>query len=384
MNTLYVRVVQIPGVFVMSRSILQALCPVLSFTLLACGAQVREDSNTSLDGVETPDPPPRVLSVTPPSGQACSVDAAGDVLCFSPGATTTPVLRDGTKAFTSSSTVLSVSGRNRHSCAVLSDGTAHCWGGGVAVMEAVLADPLEPPRVANLEAVAAISAGRSHSCALSTEGDVYCWGSNAGAQLGAPTASLESNVPLQVSGLDRAVLIAAGGDHSCAIVAGGYVACWGDNPWLQLGVADIEQSLSPIVLDRQALALDTGLDTTCVVQLDRRVACWGADFGSQSYTADARVVEGIANAIDVAVGRDHACALLLDGSVSCWGNGNTAQLGNGVEPTRRGAETVAGLASVNAIAAGGDVTCARLDSGEHMCWGGYFPQPDPNLVPAGS
>jgi alpha-tubulin suppressor-like RCC1 family protein len=77
---------------------------------------------------------------------------------------------------------------NPHTCAVLEDGTARCWGNGplgdgtesarstpVAVLEAVDGSPLT--------GVTQIGAGGDHTCAL-VEGTIRCWGGNFGGQLG--------------------------------------------------------------------------------------------------------------------------------------------------------------------------------------------------------
>src|SRR3989442_4248201 len=82
--------------------------------------------------------------------------------------------------------------------------------------------------------VNSIATGYFHSCAVVPGGTVLCWGSNGFGELGNGTFT-DSPVPIPVSGITPAVAVTVGFNHGCALIAGGTVECWGYNAAGQLG-----------------------------------------------------------------------------------------------------------------------------------------------------
>lgn len=81
-----------------------------------------------------------------------------------------------------------------------------------------------------------IVAGTEHFCARGENGSVTCWDENAHGQAGAPTELCVEFVyggckvkPTRVRLDAKATAISAGGEHSCAVLEDGGVACWGNN-----------------------------------------------------------------------------------------------------------------------------------------------------------
>ena len=174
-----------------------------------------------------------------------------------------------------------------------------------------------------------------HSCALLAGGAVKCWGNNYDGELG-NGSNADSNVPVTVTGISTATALAVGDDHSCALLAGGAVQCWG--AWRQARQWHHDQ----IPIRRSPSA---GLATlrplrprgwfSCALLASGAVQCWGQNSlasWAMGLVRDSNIpvsVTGISTAVAIAAGWSHACAALRSGSVQCWGWNAIGQLGNG-------------------------------------------------------
>ena len=199
--------------------------------------------------------------------------------------------------------------------------------------------------------------------------------------------------------------IAAGNQHTCAILDNSSVKCWGFNASGQLGLGNTNNrgdgsnqmgdNLTAIDLGsgRTATSITTGTGYTCVLLDDDSVKCWGrADYGqlgagkTEEYNEpDASPIAlgtGI-TATAIASGYFHTCAILDNSSIKCWGLNDSGQLGIG--DTSNFGDGVNGLGSneivdlptvdlgagrtTRAITAGDSHTCALLDNFSVKCWG---------------
>ena len=115
--------------------------------------------------------------------------------------------------------------------AVLSTGEARFWGplrGPWAEDDGHFSDvPVEVPELTD---AVEISKAHFHDCALLSGGSVKCWGSQGGGRLGNGLTDSDGAVPpVSVVGINDAVAISTGMYHSCALLSGGSVRCWGFN-----------------------------------------------------------------------------------------------------------------------------------------------------------
>jgi alpha-tubulin suppressor-like RCC1 family protein len=118
--------------------------------------------------------------------------------------------------------------------------------------------------------------------------------------------------------------------HSCALINGGTIKCWGfQGSYGQLGNGSLTSSTSPVS------------------------------------------VSGISNAIQITAGENHNYALLSDYTVKCWGENRYGQLGDGTKTTRTTPVLVTDLSDVKQVSAGRGHTCALLNAGTVKCWSLY-------------
>jgi len=102
-----------------------------------------------------------------------------------------------------------------------------------------------------LSRITAVSAGEGHSMALDANGYVYCWGDNKYGQLGNGcidpcTTPVRVVGPNDVGYLENIIAISAGYWHSLAIDVNGTVWAWGKTKDGRLGLADMAYATSYI------------------------------------------------------------------------------------------------------------------------------------------
>ncbi|ACY12809.1 Alpha-tubulin suppressor and related RCC1 domain- containing protein-like protein [Haliangium ochraceum DSM 14365] len=306
-----------------------------------------------------------------------------------------------------------------HTCVLTGEGKVRCWGenqygqlgygnlqdiGGAATHLPYTAGDVPLPEPARQ-----LVAGYDHTCALLESGLIYCWGKNNFGQLG---YNRDDNVgdgePVTSAGYvtlgGLATKIAAGGNHTCAILEGGFLRCWGENTYGQLGlghsnpIGDNENVFAAgnvelgdgVVVEDIAL----GFSHTCALLAGGGMRCWGYNghgqlgYGHDDNLGDNESLETQGNVAvpgpvrKIVAGGQHTCALLQNNKLRCWGDGGDGRTGygerNGTNPAygddpgelpNGSLDDIDTGADVTDVVAGGAHTCALLSNGALKCWG---------------
>lgn len=191
-----------------------------------------------------------------------------------------------------------------------------------------------------------IAAGSQHTCAVLGGGALECWGADTAGQATPPAGAFYH--------------VAAGYDFSCAIgndgdtSDGGPISCWGGDAYNQASPPS----------GSEFIQIGAAGYTACARDADWNLTCWG----SGGYTEDDPVY-------DFSVGISHLCALTSGGVMACQGFDYYGQVS--------GANAAGGTWAD--VAAGATWTCAIRESadasdGSIQCWG----QPDALGAPSGA
>jgi alpha-tubulin suppressor-like RCC1 family protein len=238
--------------------------------------------------------------------------------------------------------------------------------------------------------IAELAIGRLHACQRLENGVVECWGYNGSGERGDEgTGTTSERERRGVPGLpSKAISIAVGRSHSCAVLDNGKLYCWGDNLNGQLGAPGTEPRKKPVevVGITGAKAVAAGGFATCVVMADGTARCFGDNIWGQlgSGSSDERIVTtpadviGLSNAaaLDLAgpSTSDHACALLTDRTARCWGNNERFTLGIDLPQLQQPQYSaspigVRGAEAILAIQTSQNATCALRTGKAIDCWG---------------
>jgi alpha-tubulin suppressor-like RCC1 family protein len=322
-----------------------------------------------------------------------------------------------------------------HTCAILDDGTVHCWGAlspalGYPENYDSVGDDEDPSVVGAVflgsgRTATALSTGPSHTCAILDDGNVLCWGDGSHGKLGyGNTTDIgDTESPAAAGTVDlgagrTATAISAGSDHTCAILDDGNVLCWGFYSGGRLGhpypigadaypedIGDDETPASAGPVDigagRTATAIAADGSTTCAILDDASLRCWGALYSDSDLWVGDDETPGSVPPVNlgasrtakaVTIGDDHVCAIVDDGTVRCWGYhyqsgelghpGVTEPIGDDEAAGSLGPVDIGAGRTATSISASGTTTCVVLDDGTTRCWGVhlYGALGNPNLT----
>jgi alpha-tubulin suppressor-like RCC1 family protein len=264
-------------------------------------------------------------------------------------------------------------------CAVMDSGAMKCLGNnfeghlgnGTVVTNGY--PTLDPTLVVSLAGATAASSFSFDTCAVVAGGLVACWGATYYDMLGRNAPPDYTAVPILLSDITGATAVAAGSGHTC-VLAGGVARCFG-SAWAN---GSPTSSVDPVTVasTNGSTAISAGEHHTCVIT-GGIAECWGNDLngalgrptnypGAQETAAP---VTGLGPVTAIAAGADSSCAVRADTTVWCWGLNTYGQLGNGTTGGYSQEPVPTGISGAIAVAEGYDHACALLQGGVVKCWG---------------
>lgn len=346
---------------------------------------------------------PAVLPETVSAGRdhTCAIDTLGQPWCWGNG--TFGQLGDGDMtgtdkwqpvAVTGSLTATTISAGGFHTCALVGNQVAWCWGddnsGQLGDNNPTTFTSYQPRMVAGNHAFKAISAGGEHTCALDSAGKAWCWGSDDHGQVGDGNADQSDKyAPVAVAGDHTFATISAGWAATCAVDTAGHAWCWGEDQAGQLGDGDTggTSKSEPVAVagGHSFATISAGAGHTCALDVTGAAWCWGEDQFKQTGGSSLNVSPAIVHYEPVAVsgghtfatisaGAYHNCAVDTSSHAWCWGENQDGRLGDGDTTGTDSLDplAVSGGHTFAAISAGDRHTCAIDTSGHAWSWGWFY------------
>lgn len=246
---------------------------------------------------------------------------------------------------------------------------------------------LEP---VGIDQVTGIAGGLYHIVAVKKDGTVWTWGRNDDLQLGnreLADKKINSERPVQVTGITNAIQVSASAKTSFALLADGTIRAWG------MGNSGMTGDGGPLTGDMTTARISgrptpvtvKGIDNAIAVAgamallADGTVVTWGSGKqgrlgnGTTDHAAAPVPVPALKNIVAIAGYEEGALALQADGSVWAWGKNYKGQLGNGTRGNIMNEHSalplkVPGIQHAIALAAG-NTSFALLKDGSIKAWG---------------
>jgi alpha-tubulin suppressor-like RCC1 family protein len=265
--------------------------------------------------------------------------------------------------------------RDDHACGIAAGGRAFCTGlngNGQLGDGSTESRHGAPAEVAGGLVFESISAGAGHTCGVVSGGDVQCWGLAEGGALGA-LFDEDRTTPIRVPLNARFRSVSAMWQYTCALTAAGEAWCWGD----VAGTYTYGAAPARFAPDLSFAALTAGWYQVCAITQAGKAWCWGFNDRGQLGTGtpddefheEPSPVSGDHAFTDISSGVGHVCGVTVAGEIWCWGSNDFGQLGNGTTDGSAVPIRVSGGHVFEAVSAGDLHTCGLTLSSEVWCWG---------------
>lgn len=246
-------------------------------------------------------------------------------------------------------TVIAISAGGAHTMALASDGTVCTWGinqsgqlGNNSTLNQALPVAVNVTSgisALNGKTVTAISAGADYSLTLASNGKVYAWGRNGEGQLGNPSVSIQSSLPVAVNTVagdsslagKTITAITSGSYHGMALASDGSLSAWGYNYYGQLGNNTKVPSTLPVLVNvssglsslagKTIASIAVSGATSMALASDHSLSLWGSASAGELGTNST-----VDSPVPVSVSQASGISALYGQSVIAVASGNSAHV----------------------------------------------------------
>jgi len=257
--------------------------------------------------------------------------------------------------------IIDIDAGNKHSIALRSDGGILVWGDNSfgQLADDQLPKSLYPILLTTLNNAEQVAAGDNFNLAVLQDKSLVAWGENSSGQLGIGGSNQKQDITI-VTGADNIRSLSAGAEHVLALQENGNVLVWGSNQTGQLGIGNTENQETPVPLDfigAKVIQLAAGSNHSVALLEDGKVMAWGDNsFGqlgiatSESVMSPTMVVNSaqveLTEIVSIAAGKNFTVAVDNTGNILSWGDNSLGQL-NGKASVKTGKVMLADKFDVN-------------------------------------
>ena len=284
-----------------------------------------------------------------------------------------PILIDGLND------VIDISAGSDYVLALLSDSTVKSFGrNGVGQLGVGSVNPFEfiPMIIPGINTAIAIGAGFDHGAIVLGDGTIRTFGFNGFGSLGDGT-NVDSNVPVTVLNIDNAVNVTGMNNATIVLLDNGQLKSFGQGAGNgRLGSGEYIDSNVPVdvIGIDYAVAISSNQVSTSVLQSDGRVVSFGSNFfgllGICQNTFFSTLTETLVSDVqDTQGGQEFTLFLKNDGTVLSVGQNNAGQLGIGSFENQIIPTPIPGLSNVTQISCGSFHSIVLLADGTVRTFG---------------
>ena len=277
----------------------------------------------------------------------------------------------------------SVSTFLNHSAGIMTDGSLWVWGVGLSgqIGDGATSSRSVPTNIKPGTTWKAVAVGNGYTTGIMEDGTLWAWGNNANGRTGLGTMAGNTTTPTQVQPGTTWKAVAAGDNHTLAVMEDGTLWSWGSNAYSQLGLGGLGGGSSPRQIGTESdwVSVAASGGHSLAVREDGSLWAWGNNRQGQigdgtgggrfdGVGTPAHVYPGTAW-ISVSAGENHTVALRSDNTFWIWGDGRDGQLGVEGYGVREAPTPVKPGTEWQVVSAGQRHTVALRADGTIWAWG---------------